>query len=172
MKIDTNELQAVAIAGEVAAPAPRVDLYAGIHKALRALMADTLLALGRMDPDDGLDLAEATDRVLFLLQTCADHLAHENEFVHPALEARAAGSSERIAHEHGDHLAQIAELGQAVASLRAAPAAAKSRAPRRPRFARCDGRTFHFHGAKHDGGTSEGIFRRRHQTCADACRKS
>jgi len=126
MKIDTNELQAVAIAGEVAAPAPRVDLYAGIHKALRALMADTLLALGRMDPDDGLDLAEATDRVLFLLQTCADHLAHENEFVHPALEARAAGSSERIAHEHGDHLAQIAELGQAVASLRAAPAASRA----------------------------------------------
>ena len=124
MKIDTNELQAVAIAGEVAAPAPRVDLYAGIHKALRALMADTLLALGRMDPDDGLDLAEATDRVLFLLQTCADHLAHENEFVHPALEARAAGSSERIAHEHEEHLQAIVALAdQATALLQCEPAA-------------------------------------------------
>jgi hypothetical protein len=126
VKIEKNEMQAVAAVDALAAPAPRVDLYAGIHKALRALMADTLLALGRMDPDDGLDLAEATDRVLLLLQSCASHLHHENEFVHAALEARAAGSSERIAHEHGDHLAHIAQLGQAVAELRAAPAASRA----------------------------------------------
>jgi hypothetical protein len=44
MKIDTHEMRQVA-----AAQAPRMDLYAGIHKALRALMADTLLAVGRMD---------------------------------------------------------------------------------------------------------------------------
>jgi hypothetical protein len=29
-----------------------VNLYAGIHKALRALMSDTLLAVGSMDPTD------------------------------------------------------------------------------------------------------------------------
>ena len=126
MNIDTNELQAVANADEGAAAAPRVDLYAGIHKALRALMADTLLALGRMDPDDGLDLAEATDRVLFLLGICASHLKHENDFIHTALEARAAGASERIAHEHVEHLAEIAELGGAVQALRAAPPAVRA----------------------------------------------
>ena len=126
MNIDNNELQAVANADEGAAAAPRVDLYAGIHKALRALMADTLLALGRMDPDDGLDLAEATDRVLFLLGICASHLKHENDFIHTALEARAAGASERIAHEHAEHLAEIAELGAAVQALRAAPPAVRA----------------------------------------------
>ena len=47
MKIDSQELQQVA-----ATQAPRVDMYSGIHKALRALMADTLVAVGRMDGAD------------------------------------------------------------------------------------------------------------------------
>lgn len=33
-------------------------MYGGIHKALRAFMADTLLAAGRMDPDDALEVVQ------------------------------------------------------------------------------------------------------------------
>lgn len=116
MKIDPKEMQQLA-----AGPAPRMDMYGGIHKALRALMADTLLAVGRMDADDDLDLAQATERLLQLLDVCASHLKHENEFVHAAIEARAPGASARIAHEHEQHEAHIAALGEAVASLRACP---------------------------------------------------
>ena len=116
MKIDQKEMQQLA-----AGPAPRMDMYGGIHKALRALMADTLLAVGRMDADDDLDLAQATERLLQLLDVCASHLKHENEFVHAAIEARAPGASARIAHEHEQHEAHIAALGEAVASLRACP---------------------------------------------------
>jgi hypothetical protein len=93
MKITSKEMEQVA-----AAEAPRFDLYSGIHKALRAMMADTLLALGRMDPADDAEVAQVTERVLQLLGFCGSHLAHENAFVHPAIEARAAGASERIAH--------------------------------------------------------------------------
>lgn len=121
MKIDPQEMQQLA-----AGPAPRMDMYGGIHKALRALMADTLLAVGRMDVEDDLDLAQATERVLQLLDICASHLKHENEFVHAAIEARAPGASERIAHEHEDHERNIALLGAAVASLRASPAAQRA----------------------------------------------
>ena len=116
MKIDPKEMQQLA-----AGPAPRMDMYGGIHKALRALMADTLLAVGRMDADDDLDLAQATERLLQLLDVCASHLKHENEFVHAPIEARAPGASARIAHEHEQHEAHIAALGEAVASLRACP---------------------------------------------------
>ena len=116
MKIDPKEMQQLA-----AGPAPRMDMYGGIHKAIRALMADTLLAVGRMDADDDLDLAQATERLLQLLDVCASHLKHENEFVHAAIEARAPGASARIAHEHEQHEAHIAALGEAVASLRACP---------------------------------------------------
>ena len=106
MQIDPQELLAVA-----ATEAPRFDMYGGIHKALRAFMADTLLAVGRMDCEDRLDVAQATERVLVLLEFCAGHLKHENEFIHAAIEARAPGASaslpfanrfaSRIAGTHG-----------------------------------------------------------------------
>ena len=117
MKIDTQELRQVA-----AAQSPRMDMYGGIHKALRALMADTLLAVGRMDSGDELELAQTTQRVVELLDFCASHLAHENEFVHTALEARAPGASAAVAHEHEEHERHIQELRQAVEVLRATPA--------------------------------------------------
>ena len=103
MKIDSQELQQVA-----ATQVPRVDMYAGIHKALRALMADTLVAVGRMDSSDSLELAQTTQRVVELLDFCRSHLRHENEFVHAAIEARAAGASAAIAHEHEEHEQHIA----------------------------------------------------------------
>lgn len=120
MKNDTHELNAVAQAA-----APRLDLYGPIHKALRAFMSDTLLALGRMDCGDDLDFAQATQRVVDLLDFCRSHLEHENGFVHTALEARAPGSAGRIAHEHEEHVAEIAALSAAVSRLRAVPAAAR-----------------------------------------------
>jgi len=87
MKIDAQELE------RLAAAQPRVDMYAGIHKAMRACMADALLAMGRVDPADTAEVDAATARVLDLLDLCDSHLKHENEFVHRAIEARAAGAS-------------------------------------------------------------------------------
>lgn len=49
MKIDSNEMVQLTFAAELP---PRVDLYVGIHKAMRALMADILVAVGKMDPAD------------------------------------------------------------------------------------------------------------------------
>jgi hypothetical protein len=115
MQITSQELESVA-----AAEAPRFDMYSGIHKALRAFMADTLLALGRMDPADEADVAQATGRVLELVAVCAGHLQHENEFVHAAIEARAPGASAAIGHEHEGHVQHIARLSDLVAVLRAA----------------------------------------------------
>lgn len=112
MKIDPKEMTQVAAAG-----LPRMDMYAGIHKALRALMADTLLAVGRMDCDDALERAQTMQRVQELLEFCANHLKHENEFIHAAIEARATGASEVIAHEHREHLHHIEKLSKAAAGV-------------------------------------------------------
>lgn len=120
MHIDSKELAQVA-----AVAAPRVDMYTGIHKALRALMADTLLAVGRMDCTDDLELARTGERVLGLLQFCGTHLEHENAFVHAAIEARAPGASAAIAHEHEEHVRHIAQLADVVALLRACEPAAR-----------------------------------------------
>jgi hypothetical protein len=115
MKISPQELAQVA-----AAETPRFDLYSGIHKALRAFMADTLLGVGRMDPLDDADLAATGERVLQLLGFCGAHLMHENAFVHAAIEARAPGASDRIGHEHEEHVAHIAQLAEMLAALRVA----------------------------------------------------
>jgi hypothetical protein len=126
MKIDEKEMREVA-----ASATPRLDMYAGIHKALRALMADTLLAVGRMDCADDLEFAQVTQRVVEMLNVLRGHLAHENRFVHPAIEARVAGASQRVATEHVEHERHIAELAAALESLRAQPVASRGAAAHR-----------------------------------------
>ncbi|HET9977601.1 MAG TPA: hypothetical protein VFQ20_09210 [Burkholderiaceae bacterium] len=99
----------------------RTDLYAAIHKALRLFMGDTLGRLGAVDIDDADECRTTFAQVEALLEACRAHLAHENEFVHTAIEARRAGDSLRIAGEHDDHLDTIACLQADLAALRALP---------------------------------------------------
>jgi len=114
MKIDPREIAALAGAQPAA---PRMDMYAGIHKALRAFMADTLLGLGRMDVDDDLEFAQTCDRVMQLLALCRSHLHHENQFVHAAMEAREPGASAAIEAEHARHEDAIVALAAGVSQL-------------------------------------------------------
>lgn len=94
-------------------PTPsRYDMYAHIHKGLRAFMAHALVRVGRLDPHDAAEVAEVRPEVQALLQICRGHVQHENDFVHAAMNARAAGSSARIAAEHEGHLQAIAALQQ------------------------------------------------------------
>jgi hypothetical protein len=117
MRNTVQENQAVA----ATQAAPRFDMYTGIHKALRAMMTDTLLAVGRMDTTDTEEVTAVSGRVLELLDFCIGHLEHENTFVHTALEARAPGASELMAHEHVEHREHIASLKRAVAAIWASP---------------------------------------------------
>lgn len=125
MKIDTREMETLqASAGSI----NRVDLYVGIHKALRALMVDVLTAVGRMDTDDESEFEWVSSRVLQLAEVCSSHLMHENEFVHVAMDARQPGASERIAQEHVQHGDAIAALEDAVRQMRAFEGEARARA--------------------------------------------
>jgi hypothetical protein len=97
----------------VAAAAPaagRVDLYAGIHKALRLMMSRTLARVGATDPTAADEVDETLAQVGRLLSMCELHLKDENEFVHPALERAQPGSAARIAAEHRHHAEAIADL--------------------------------------------------------------
>jgi len=91
-------------------PSNRYDIYAFIHKGLRAFMAHTLVRVGRLDANDPDEVAEVGTEVQALLDICRSHLEHENDFVHAAMQARAPGSCARIADEHEHHLEAIAEL--------------------------------------------------------------
>lgn len=95
----------------------RVDLYTSIHKALRMMMCDTLVALGRLDVDDGAAVVAVGQRVFDLLEACQAHLGHENHFVHPAMQSRVGGSSDAAAREHAEHEQHILQLSRLTGAL-------------------------------------------------------
>jgi hypothetical protein len=112
----------------VAATAPREDLYAGIHKALRLFMSDTLVRVGSTDPADDGAVAGTLGQVEALLAGCQAHLAKENGYVHPLLEAAAPGSAARVAAEHAEHEEAIASLRDLAAWVRHAAQAQRAAA--------------------------------------------
>jgi hemerythrin-like domain-containing protein len=103
----------------------RFDIYRNIHMGLRACMMEVLLAVGRMDPEDVAELGTVLGQVRFLVRFCQMHLKKEDKFVHPAMEARAPGSTAHIAAEHEEHIAAFASLETAVVAVEQAPEGAR-----------------------------------------------
>ena len=91
--------------------AGRFDIYRSVHKGLRAFMADTLTRVGRTDPADAQECEDTAAQLRALLHVCSEHLAHENRFLHTAMERRAPGSAGRCMQEHVQHEAHISALG-------------------------------------------------------------
>ena len=99
--------------------ASRHDLYGPVHKALRAQLCDTLLRVGRVDVFDDVDRQRACDQLDTLLVALRSHLAHEEQFIHPLLEAIEPGSAAPVLGEHDDHREAMFELELLSANLRA-----------------------------------------------------
>lgn len=114
-----------------AARAPRHDLYALIHKALRLAMADAMLRVGRLDTDEDGEVRGAMCAVRELVSLCRMHLEKEEQYVHPALESAVPGAAGRTARDHDDHLRAFDRLEAGVRAVerstgeRAAQAAAR-----------------------------------------------
>ncbi|MFA9438859.1 hypothetical protein ACDA63_04395 [Uliginosibacterium sp. sgz301328] len=85
----------------------RFDMYALVHKGLRAFMSDTVSLVGRTDWSDERDALAATAQLRKLMETCFKHLQHENEFIHAAMEARRPGSSGDTALDHAEHIMAV-----------------------------------------------------------------
>ncbi|MGE0314032.1 MAG: hypothetical protein AB7P21_20675 [Lautropia sp.] len=113
MHVDLDEIAAIVNANRQ----PREDIYRGIHKALRLRMTDVLVAVGRLDCTDAAAVAALCTDLAQFCDLCVDHLGHENEFIHPMLEARVPASSRRIAGEHVQHEHDVAELRRAIDAL-------------------------------------------------------
>ena len=88
----------------------RFDLYALIHKGVRASLADSLGALGRLDVFDPADVARMGAQVRELLRLLRSHMHHETQYLHPALEVRRRGASRRSATDHVAHEGAIEEI--------------------------------------------------------------
>jgi len=92
------------------AATPRFDLYAGIHKGVRLMLADILARAGRVDTGEPAALQQLAEQVERVADFCVTHLEHENAFIHPVLERAQPGTSQRIATEHIEHARDIQTL--------------------------------------------------------------
>ena len=101
----------------------RYNIYAGVHRALRNLMSDTLLRVGRLDVSDDDEMDATLSQLELLLRFCSSHIEHENDFLHTAIEARQPAGATRTSADHLEHCASIAALGDEAAALAAAGAA-------------------------------------------------
>jgi hypothetical protein len=95
----------------------RVDLYAGVHKGLRACMAHVLLATGRIDTTDADETARTLEEVRYLIGLCASHLKNEDMFVHAAMQARRPGSAAGTLGDHEQHQQAFVDLETAVRAV-------------------------------------------------------
>lgn len=98
---------------------PRIDLYLFVHKGLRAFLGDTLERCGRMDVADSAEVTDTLAQVRSLIELCRAHLHKEEEFLHPAMEARRPGSA---GETRGDHAAQLEAFADIETSVRAVEA--------------------------------------------------
>lgn len=85
-----------------------------LHKALSGTLLDTLVQIGAADVDDPAERAAAAEALERLLRLLRDHVHHENDFLHTAIEARQPGGSAAVTAEHaeqGEAMAALAERG-------------------------------------------------------------
>lgn len=73
MHFNALEISAVALSAATT-DTPRRDLYASIHKALRAAMTDALLTLGRCDTPDPVEVSAMAHTLRELLHFCEQHV--------------------------------------------------------------------------------------------------
>lgn len=100
--------------------APRLDLYAPIHKAWRSFMMDTLFRIGQMDVFDADDTARNLAQLEDLLRQCEAHIEHEDTHVHAAIERRQPDALLTTPADHAEHHESIAALRFEMAVLRGA----------------------------------------------------
>ena len=106
----------------------RPDLYSGIHKAMRMLLADMLVALGRMDANDPEELRATLARLRHVLELSRHHLHHEDQHVHPAMESRRRGSTALMREQHASHEEAFERLESLAMRVERSPAEARAAA--------------------------------------------
>ncbi|MFN0304137.1 MAG: hypothetical protein ACKVQU_27710 [Burkholderiales bacterium] len=113
------------------APASRYDLYAGIHKGLRAWMSDVLARAGRTDPFDRSEVTDLSANLRALLRFCRKHIESESKYVHFAMEQAIPGTPVAIAGDHLHHERAIASIETELRGLEHAEWSARATAAQR-----------------------------------------
>ncbi|GAB3258460.1 hemerythrin domain-containing protein [Chitinimonas naiadis] len=88
----------------------RYDIYALLHKGLRAYLSHVLLEVGRTDWRDRANRQSSIVTVRELLGVCEAHLEQKHSRIHPAMEARRPGASKQAHLHYQSHRHSINQL--------------------------------------------------------------
>jgi hypothetical protein len=111
-------------------PVATHDFYGPVHKGLRLAQTQMLVRLGACGGDDAAELATLLGDLIHLLHVAEHHLENEDRWVHTALEARAPGSTVRLAQDHEHHRQTFEELEVLIAEADVADLTQRARAMR------------------------------------------
>lgn len=104
------------------ATANRWDLYGPIHKGLRRAHALMLLRIGNADfTGDTSGLLADLRRHLAI---SADHLHHEEQYIHPPLKARVPHATDRLEDQHQHHREHFLALFEQIEAIEAGDSSA------------------------------------------------
>lgn len=109
----------------------RFDFHCGVHKAVRAMMADALLAVGRMDASDPAEVGQVCQRISLLMDLCTAHTLRKRRLLHAAIEARAPGTSDLAARGCRHQAREFAGLRAMAQTLRGSPQSLRTAAAAR-----------------------------------------
>lgn len=98
----------------------RVDVYGTPHRALRYALSNVLLAMGRATFGDEADASAILAELENALWAADAHIAHEDQYLRPALLERGANAVHTLDDEHAEHATQVAELRAMARSLASA----------------------------------------------------
>lgn len=112
-------------------PAPRLDLYRLAHKGLRALLCEVLGRCGRIDNTDPAGTTAALSLVRESIALCRNHLHHEEQVIHTAMNSRSTGAARTTERDHARHLESFERLERAVQQVEASPPAEQPAAAHR-----------------------------------------
>jgi hemerythrin-like domain-containing protein len=99
-------------------PPRRVDVYGTPHRALRYLLSNLVVSMGRTSFGDPMEVEAVLGELASALSACESHIAHEDAHLRPALEQRAPSTVAEIDREHAAHAEQVEQLRALAASLR------------------------------------------------------
>jgi hypothetical protein len=104
----------------IPAPPRRVDMYSAPHRALRYMLSNVLVSMGRASFVDSVEVETILADLAAVLWACDNHIAHEDAHVRPALAQRAPSTIATIDGEHAEHARHVHELRSLASSLRLA----------------------------------------------------
>lgn len=97
---------------------PPVDFYGPIHKGLRWALARVLSRIGATSPTNDADVSAVVTEVHDLIVGIESHIAHEEELIHPAIEARRPGATNDLVEDHTEHATILGGLRVLLAAIR------------------------------------------------------